>query len=103
MTPQSRRGSAGLIPDFPTPAHAGGGDRGAEAPAAVYRQLGLEGWIVEHKRLQLIWREVGLQRPLPRRRKRALLMAAWNSCGPKTLVTLGRLTFSRLEEARLWM
>jgi hypothetical protein len=31
----------------------------------------LEGWSVNHKRVQLIWREEGLQRPLPHRRKRS--------------------------------
>jgi hypothetical protein len=36
----------------------------------VYRRLRLEGWTVNHKRVQRIWREEGLQRPLPRRRKR---------------------------------
>jgi len=37
----------------------------------VYRKLRLEGWSVNHKRVQRIWREEGLQRPLPRRRKRS--------------------------------
>lgn len=37
----------------------------------VYRRLRLEGWSVNHKRVQRIWREEGLQRPLPRRRKRS--------------------------------
>jgi putative transposase len=36
----------------------------------VYRRLRLEGWSVNHKRVQRIWREEGLQRPIPRRRKR---------------------------------
>ena len=36
----------------------------------VYRRLRLEGLTVNHKRVQLIWRVEGLQRPLPRRRKR---------------------------------
>ena len=36
----------------------------------VYRRLRLEGWSVNHKRVQRIWREECLQRPLPRRRKR---------------------------------
>jgi putative transposase len=31
----------------------------------------LEGWTVNHKRVQRLWREEGLQRPLPRKRKRA--------------------------------
>jgi putative transposase len=35
----------------------------------VKRRLRLEGWTVNHKRVQRIWREEGLQRPLPRRRK----------------------------------
>ena len=37
----------------------------------VYRRLRLEGWSVNHKPVQRIWREEGLQRPLPRRRKRS--------------------------------
>jgi transposase InsO family protein len=37
----------------------------------VYRRLRLDGWSVNHKRVQRIWREEGLQRPLPRKRKRA--------------------------------
>jgi hypothetical protein len=36
----------------------------------VYRRLRLEGWTVNHKRVQRIWREEGLQRPRPRQRKR---------------------------------
>ena len=36
----------------------------------VYRRLRLEGWSANHKRVQRIWREEGLQRPLPRKRKR---------------------------------
>ena len=35
----------------------------------VYRPLRLNGWSVNHKRVRRIWREEGLQRPLPRRRK----------------------------------
>ena len=37
----------------------------------VYRRLRLEGWTVNHKRLQRIWREEGLQRSLPCRCKRS--------------------------------
>jgi len=37
----------------------------------VHRRLQLDGWNVNHKRVQRIWREEGLQRPLPRRRKRS--------------------------------
>jgi transposase InsO family protein len=37
----------------------------------VYRRLRIEGWSVNHKRVQRIWREEGLQRPLPRKRKRS--------------------------------
>lgn len=29
----------------------------------VYRRLRVEGWEVNHKRVQQIWREEGLQRP----------------------------------------
>jgi hypothetical protein len=36
----------------------------------AYRMLRLEGWTVNHKRVQRIWREEGLQRPTPRKRKR---------------------------------
>ena len=36
----------------------------------VYRRLRLDGWSVNHKRVQRIWREEGLQRPLSRKRKR---------------------------------
>ena len=36
----------------------------------VYRRLRLEGLAVNHKRVQRIWREEVLQRPLPCRRKR---------------------------------
>jgi putative transposase len=37
----------------------------------VYSRLRLDGWSVNHKRVQRIWREERLQRPLPRKRKRA--------------------------------
>jgi putative transposase len=37
----------------------------------VYLRLRLEAWRVNHKRVQRIWREEELQRPLPRKRKRA--------------------------------
>ena len=37
----------------------------------VNQRLRLESWSVNHKRVQRIWREEGLQRPLPRRRKRS--------------------------------
>ena len=37
----------------------------------VYRRLRLDGWSVNYKRVQRIWREEGLQRPLPRKRKRS--------------------------------
>ena len=37
----------------------------------AYRLLRREGWTVNHKRVQRIWREEGLQRPTPRKRKRA--------------------------------
>ena len=36
----------------------------------AYRRLRLEGWTVNHKRVQRIWREEGLQRPQPGQRKR---------------------------------
>ena len=32
----------------------------------VYRRLRLEGWTVNHQRVQRIWREERLQWPLPR-------------------------------------
>jgi putative transposase len=37
----------------------------------VYRRLRLDGWSVNHKRVQRIWREKGLQRPKPRKRQRS--------------------------------
>jgi len=37
----------------------------------VYRRLRLDGWSLDHKRVQRIWRAEGLQRPLPRKRKRS--------------------------------
>ena len=37
----------------------------------VYRRVRLDCWSVNHKRVQRIWREEGLHRPLPRRRKRS--------------------------------
>ena len=37
----------------------------------VYRRLRLEGWSMNHKRMQRICREEGLQRQLPRRCKRS--------------------------------
>jgi putative transposase len=36
-----------------------------------YRLLGREGWTVNHQRVQRLCREQGLQRPTPRKRKRA--------------------------------
>jgi hypothetical protein len=43
----------------------------------VYRRLRLEGWSVNHKRVQRIWREEGLQRPMPRRCKRSRPADGW--------------------------
>jgi transposase InsO family protein len=37
----------------------------------AYHLLRREGWSVNHKRVQRLWREEGLQRPTPRKRKRA--------------------------------
>ncbi|QEY31819.1 IS3 family transposase [Synechococcus sp. RSCCF101] len=37
----------------------------------AHRVLRREGWSVNHKRVQRIWREEGLQRPTPRKQKRA--------------------------------
>jgi putative transposase len=37
----------------------------------AYRLLRREGWSVNHKRVQRLWREEGLQPPTPRKRKRA--------------------------------
>jgi putative transposase len=37
----------------------------------VYRRLRIEGWSVNHKRVQRLWREEGLQRPLPRKQKQS--------------------------------
>ena len=36
----------------------------------AYRLLRREGWSVNHKRVQRLWREEGLQLPTPRKRKR---------------------------------
>ena len=35
-----------------------------------YPLLRREGWTVNHKRVQRLWREEDLQRPIPRKRKR---------------------------------
>ena len=37
----------------------------------AYRVLRREGWLVNHKRVHRLWREEGLQRPSPRKQKRA--------------------------------
>ena len=37
----------------------------------AYRLLFRESWLVNHKRVQRLWREEGLQRPTPRKRKRS--------------------------------
>ncbi|WP_411867808.1 IS3 family transposase [Vulcanococcus limneticus] len=37
----------------------------------AYRLLRREGWAANHKRVQWLWREEGLQRPTPRTGKRA--------------------------------
>ena len=37
----------------------------------AYRLLRREGWSVNRKRVQRLWRKEGLQRPNPRKRKRA--------------------------------
>ncbi len=37
----------------------------------AYRLLRREGWTVNHKRVQRLWRKEGLQQPTPRKRKRA--------------------------------
>ncbi len=37
----------------------------------AYRMLRREGWAVNHKRVHRLWREEGLQRPTPRKQKRA--------------------------------
>ena len=37
----------------------------------AYQLLRREGWEVNHKRVQRLWREEGLQRPTTRKRKRA--------------------------------
>ncbi len=37
----------------------------------AYRLLRREGWLVHHKRVQRLWHEEGLQRPTPRKQKRA--------------------------------
>ncbi|TGG96422.1 MAG: transposase [Aphanocapsa feldmannii 277cV] len=47
-----------------------------EADAKAYRLLLREGWTVNHKRLQQLWHEEGLQHPPPRNQKRARLTDA---------------------------
>jgi len=37
----------------------------------AHRLLRREGWTVNHKRVHLLWREEGLQRPTPQKQKRA--------------------------------
>jgi hypothetical protein len=37
----------------------------------VHHRLRIKGWSVNHKQVQRIWREDGLQHPLPCRRKRS--------------------------------
>ena len=37
----------------------------------AYRLQRREGWTINHNRVQRLWREEGLQRPTPRKRKRA--------------------------------
>jgi transposase InsO family protein len=37
----------------------------------AYRLLRREGWLVNHKRVHRLWREDVLQRPTPRKQKRA--------------------------------
>ncbi len=37
----------------------------------AYRLLRRKGWAVNHKQLHRLWREEGLQRPAPRKQKRA--------------------------------
>ena len=37
----------------------------------AYRLRRREGWLVHHKRVHRLWREEGLQRPTPRKQKRA--------------------------------
>ena len=37
----------------------------------AYRLLRREGWLVNHKRVHRLWREEGLQRPTPKKQKRA--------------------------------
>ncbi len=46
----------------------------------AYRLLRREGWTVNHKRVQRLWREEGLQRPTPRQRQRAR-PADGSACG----------------------
>jgi transposase InsO family protein len=37
----------------------------------AHRLLRRKGWTVNHKRVHRLWREEGLQRPTPRKQKRA--------------------------------
>jgi hypothetical protein len=61
----------------------------------AYRLLRREGWTVNHKRVQRLWREESLQRPTPRRQKRARPAEA--RCGatvPSTPIRCGPWTSS---------
>jgi putative transposase len=42
-----------------------------QSPRMAHRLLRREGWTVNHKRVHRLWREEGLQRPTPRKQKRA--------------------------------
>ena len=68
----------------------------------VYRRLRLDGWSVNHKRVQRIWREEGLQRGACRASGSALVpQAAQGSClEPNIRITCGRSTSS---STRRWM
>jgi putative transposase len=42
----------------------------AVGPRRAYHDARAEGWVVNHKKVQRLWRQEGLRVPLPRRRKR---------------------------------
>ena len=51
----------------------------------VYRRLRLDAWSVNHNWVQRIWRDEGLQRPLPRRRKRCQRLIQGRIPEPRTV------------------
>ncbi len=53
-----------------------------------------EGWVINRKRTQRLWRDEGLRRPPPCRRNGPARRVAQSSCGPSTPTTCGPWTSS---------